>query len=87
MSKLVCKPIFPHGTKSLVTSQFYAMYKPSFHVTKSGIVIELSMLLHKKRVTWVKSFEDYARLLYHVIMKSTEPYRKPNRRGLRQQRF
>ena len=33
-------------------------------------MIELSMLLRKKRVSSVKSFEDYVRLLYHVILKS-----------------
>ena len=32
------------------------------------------MLLCKKRVSWVKSFEDYARFLYHVILISAEPY-------------
>ena len=32
------------------------------------------MLLRKKRVSWMKSFEDYARFLYHVILKSAEPY-------------
>ena len=63
-----------YGTKSHVTSQFRTLFKPSFHGTKNGIVIELSMLLRKKRVSCVKSFEDYARFLYHVITKSTEPY-------------
>ena len=43
-----------HGTKSHVTSQIRTISKPSFHLTKSGIVLELSMLLHKKRVSWVK---------------------------------
>ena len=65
-----------HGTKSHVTSQFHAICNPSFHVMKSGIVIELSMLLSKKRVSWVKSLKDYARSLYHVIMKSAEPYNR-----------
>ena len=32
------------------------------------------MLLRKKRVSWVKPLEDYARFLYHVIMKSADPY-------------
>ena len=64
-----------HGTKSHITSQFRTISKPSFHLTKSGIVIELSMLLRKKRVSWVKSFEDYARFIYHAILKSAEPYR------------
>ena len=63
-----------HGTKSHVTRQFCTISKPSFHLTKSGIVIELSMLLPKKRVSWVKSFEDYARFLYHIILKSAESY-------------
>ena len=63
-----------HGTKSHITSQFRTISKPSFHLTKSGKVVELSMLLLKKRVSWVKSFEDYARFLYHVILKSAEPY-------------
>ena len=63
-----------HGTTSHVTRQFCTISKPSFHLTKSGIVIELSMLLRKKRVSWVKSFEDYARFLYHVILKSAESY-------------
>ena len=62
-----------HGTKSHVISQFCAISKPSFHVMKSGIVIELSMLLRKKRVSRVKSFEDYARFFYHVIVKAAEP--------------
>ena len=44
-----------------------------FHVTKNGIVVELSMHLRKKKVYWVKSFEDYVRFLYHVIMKSADP--------------
>ena len=43
-------------------------------LTKSGIVTELSMLLHKKRVSWVKPFEGYERYLYHVIVKLAEPY-------------
>ena len=63
-----------HGTKLHVTSQFCTISKPSFHLTKSGIVIELSTLLRKKRKSWVKSFEDYARFLYHAILKSAEPY-------------
>ena len=63
-----------HGTKSHVTSQFRPISKSSFHLTKSGIVIELSMLLRNKGVSWVKSFEDYAKILYHVMLKSTEPY-------------
>ena len=63
-----------HSMKSHVTSQFRTISKPSFHLTKSGIVIELSMLLPKKRVSWVKSFEDYARFLYHIILKSAESY-------------
>ena len=25
-------------------------------------------------MSWVKSFEDYARFLYHIILKSGEPY-------------
>ena len=62
------------GTKSHVTSQFRTISKPSFHSTKRRIVIELSMLLRKKRVSWVKSFEDYAGFLYHAILKSAEPY-------------
>ena len=37
-------------------------------------MIELSMPLRKKRVSCVKYFEDYARFLYHVILKSAEPY-------------
>ena len=57
-----------HATKSHLTTQFHVIFKPSCHVTKSGIVIELSIILRKKRVSWVKSFEDYARFLYHVIM-------------------
>ena len=61
-----------HDTKSHVTSQFHAISRPPFHLTKGGIVTELSVLLHRKRVSWVKSFEDYARFLYHVIMKSAE---------------
>ena len=65
---------FYHGTKSHVTSQFRTISKPSFHSTKRRIVIELSMLLRKKRVSWVKSFEDYAGFLYHAILKSAEPY-------------
>ena len=32
------------------------------------------MPLRKKRVSWVKYFEDYARFLYHVILKSADPY-------------
>ena len=32
------------------------------------------MLLCKKRVSWVKSFKDYARFLYYVILKSAELY-------------
>ena len=32
------------------------------------------MPLRKKRVSCVKYFEDYARFLYHVILKSAEPY-------------
>ena len=43
-----------HGTKSHVTSQIRTISKPSFHLTKSGIVLKLSMLLHKKRVSSVK---------------------------------
>ena len=46
-----------HSTKSHVTSQFYTVSKPSFHLTKSGILIK-----------------DYARFLYHVILKSAGPY-------------
>ena len=88
-----------HGTKSYVTSQFRTISKPSFNLTKSGIVIELSILLGKKRVFQVKSFEDYARFLYHVILKSAEPYSRFDivtdryfseslkERGSRQQRF
>ena len=64
-----------HSTKPHVISQFRTISKSSFHLTKSGIVIELSMLLRKKRVSRVKSFEDYARFIYHVILKSAEPYR------------
>ena len=45
-----------HSTKSHVTSQFYTVSKPSFHLTKSGILIK-----------------DYARFLYHVILKSAGP--------------
>ena len=63
-----------HNAKSHVTSQFHAISRPSFHVRKSRIVIELSVLLHRKRVSWVKSFEDYARFRYHVIMKLAELY-------------
>ena len=62
-----------HGTKSQVTSHFRAISKPSFHGTKSGKVIEISILLRKKKVSSLKSFEDYARFLYHVIVKSAEP--------------
>ena len=65
---------FYHGTKSHVTSQFRTISKPSFLLTKFVIVIELSMLLRKKRVSWVKSLEDYARFLSHVILKLAEPY-------------
>ena len=43
---------------------------------KNGIVIELSMILCKKKVSWVKSFEDSGRFLYHVILKSAEPYNR-----------
>ena len=63
-----------HGTKSHVAIQFRTISKPSFLLTKSGIVIELLMLLRKKGVPWVKSFEDYARFISHVILKSAEPY-------------
>ena len=63
-----------HGTKMHVTSQFRTISKPSFHLMKNRIVIELSLILRMKRVSWVKSFEDYARFLYHVVMKSAEPY-------------
>ena len=50
-----------------VKSQFHAISKPSFYVMKSGIVIELSMLLHKKLVSLVSKYlEDYARFLYRV---------------------
>ena len=63
-----------HSTKSHVRSQFHGISKPSFHVTKSGIMIELSILWHKKRTSFVKSFEDHAKFLYLVIMKSAEPY-------------
>ena len=56
-----------HGTKSHVTSQFRTISKPLYHLTKSGIMIELSMLLRKKWVPWVKSFEDYARFLHRDI--------------------
>ena len=76
----ICKSLYAnqyslyHDKKSHVTSQFKLISKPSFHVTKNGIVIEILMLLYKKRVPWVKSFEDYMRFLYHVIMKSVEPY-------------
>ena len=65
-----------HGTKSHVTSQFRTISKPSYHLTKSGIMIELSVLLRKKWVPWVKSFEDYARFLHRIwhILKSAEPY-------------
>ena len=65
---------YSHYLELHVTSQFQVISKASFHVTKSGIVIERSMLLHRKRRSWVKSFEDYARFLYHVIMKLAEPY-------------
>ena len=34
------------------------------------------MLLRKKRVSWVKSFEDYVGFLDHIIMKSAEPLRQ-----------
>ena len=40
-----------HTTKSHLTTQFHAIFKPSFHITKSGIVIELSIILRKKRVS------------------------------------
>ena len=62
------------GKNSDVTKPFKSKPKPSFHVAKSGIVIELSMLFRKKRGSWVKSFEDYARFLYQIIMKSAAPY-------------
>ena len=39
-----------HGTKWHVASQFCTISKPSFHLTKSGIVIKLLMLLRKKSV-------------------------------------
>ena len=65
-----------HSTKPHVTSQFHAISKLSFHVTKSGIVVELSMLLRKKESSSVKSFEDYARFFYYVIMKSAVPYKR-----------
>ena len=65
-----------HGRKSHVTSQFPTISKSSFHLTKSRILIELSMLLSKKRVSWVESFEDYVRFLYHSILKSAEPYNR-----------
>ena len=49
-----------HGTKSHVTSRFRAISKPSCHVMKSGIVIELSMLLRKKRVAnEAKTMRDF----------------------------
>ena len=63
-----------HSVKLYVTSQCCTIPKPSFHLMRSGIVIELSMLVRKKRLSWVKSFEDYARFLYHVILKLAEPY-------------
>ena len=47
-----------HGTKMHVTSQFRTISKPSFHLMKNRIVIELSLILRMKRVSWVKSFED-----------------------------
>ena len=65
-----------HGRKPHVTSQFPTISKSSFHLTKSRILIELSMLLSKKRVSWVESFEDYVRFLYHSILKSAEPYNR-----------
>ena len=62
-----------HSTKPHVTCQCHAISKLSFHVTKSGIVIELSMLLRKKESSSVKSFEDYARffLSCHNEISST----------------
>ena len=63
-----------YGAKWHATSKSHAISKSLFHVTKSGIVIGLSMLLRKKRVSWVKSLEDYVRFLYPGIMKSAEPY-------------
>ena len=65
-----------HGMKLHVTSEFCTISKPSFHLMKNGIVIELSMILCKKKVSWVKSFEDSARFLYHVILKSAERYNR-----------
>ena len=62
------------GMKLHVTSEFRTISKPSFHLMKNGIVIELSMILCKEKVSSVKSFEDSARFLYHVILKSAEPY-------------
>ena len=41
---------------------------------KSGIVIELSMLLHKKLVSLVSKYlEDYARFLYRVWLNKQSP--------------
>ena len=60
--------------QSLSANQYFLYHGTKLHLTKSGIVIELSMLLRKKRVSSVKSFEDYARFLYHAILKSAEPY-------------
>ena len=37
-----------HGTKSHVTSQFRLISKPSFHLTKSGILIELCFYVRKE---------------------------------------
>ena len=58
-SRLVCKPIVPLSRH--VTSQFRAISKPSFHVTKSRIAIELSMLLRMKECSGWKISYPYSR--------------------------
>ena len=65
-----------HGTKSYVASHFRAKSKPTFHETKSGIVIEFSILLlfstFKERLSWVKTMPDF----FIMSIKSAEPYSK-----------
>ena len=56
-----------HGTKSHLTSQFRLISKPSFHLTKSGILIELCFYVRKECPGG--DLSKTARFLYHVILK------------------
>ena len=58
-----------HGTKFPITAiLIQTTVTRKIQPVASSCVIKLSALLHKKQPSWVKTFGDFSKVLYHKIM-------------------